>query len=299
MAEDPRVTPPASDAAGADVTAQRQELAELAASRRDLAGSIARQIDWHVAQYGETPSEAAAAVRAPLTLDSNDQPADQVGWWEIERAFDADPEAGQALWCRVKAEASQELVTGFRAARSLEPSVHGSPYARAQFGVIVDALTADLRPRGGVERLLVHQLAAAYEQHLRWQAVAVKRAETEAWRGERDKRLAMEGMTPAQRERHQEREGWLPPRLGEAEAVEQAVTIADRYQRAFLRLLKAFRDTRRVIGAVVVGEGGTLNVAAGPQQVNIHQPRPARRPRLARPRRAARRATVVRAAGDR
>ena len=120
---------------------------------------------------------------------------------------------------------------------------------------------------------MVHQLAAAYEQHLRWQALAVQRAETEAWRGEQDKRRALQGMSPAQRERYQEREGWVPPRVSEAAAVEQAVLIADRYQRAFLRLLKAFRDTRRVIGAVIVGEGGTLNVAAGPQQVNLHAPR--------------------------
>ena len=275
-------------AAGTDLATQRQELAELAASRRELAAAITSSIDWHVTHYGEAPSEAAAAVRAPLALDPTDQPADQVSWWEIERALDADPEAGQALWRKVKAEAADELATGYRAARSLEPMVHGTPYGRAQFAVIVDALAEDLRPRGGAERLLVHQLAAAYEQHLRWQAVAVRRTESEAWQGDRDRRRELERMTLAQRERYQEQEGWVPPRLSDAEAIEQAVLIADRYQRAFLRLLKAFRDTRRVIGSVIVGEGGTLNVAGGPQQVNLNPPHRHVRPAGKRTRRPAR-----------
>ena len=50
-------------------------------------------------------------------------------------------------------------------------------------------------------------------------------------------------------------EGWLPPRQSDAEAVEQAVMIADRYQRQFLRLLRAFRDMRRVLGTVVMTGG--------------------------------------------
>ena len=64
--------------------------------------------------------------------------------------------------------------------------------------------------------------------------------------------------------------------------------IADRYQRSFLRLLKAFRDTRRVIGAVIVGDGGMLNLTEGPQQVNVNPP-PSLQRRLVRPRTTAQR----------
>jgi hypothetical protein len=149
---------------------------------------------------------------------------------------------------------------------SLERRLNASPFERAQFLAIVEALTDALQPRDGLEGLLVQQLASAYEQHLRWQTLAAHRVEEETWQGERDRRRALERMSPHQRERHQEREGWLPPRQGDAEAIEQAVLIADRYQRAFLRLLKAFRDNRRLFGMLVV-TGGQVNV--GERQLNI------------------------------
>ena len=80
-------------------------------------------------------------------------------------------------------------------------------------------------------------------------------------------------MRPAERERHQQDHGWLPPRVAEAEATEQAAAMADRYQRAFLRLMKAFRDNRRLFGALIVA-GGQVNVSSGPQQVNVGAPAP-------------------------
>ena len=62
--------------------------------------------------------------------------------------------------------------------------------------------------------------------------------------------------------------GWLPPRQSDAEAIEQALMVADRYRRQFLRLLQAFRDMRRTIGAVIM-TCGQLNVAERIQQVNV------------------------------
>ncbi len=53
---------------------------------------------------------------------------------------------------------------------------------------------------------------------------------------------------------------WLPPRLDQAEAIEQAVMLADRYQRASLRLLRALRNQRQLFDALVV-TGGQLNMA--------------------------------------
>ncbi len=55
--------------------------------------------------------------------------------------------------------------------------------------------------------------------------------------------------------------------------------MADRYQRAFLRLMKAFRDNRRLFGALVVA-GGQVNIAE--QQVNVRQAAP-QQPARARP----------------
>ena len=148
---------------------------------------------------------------------------------------------------------------GLRAARSLE-RMNASPYQRAQYLAILEGLRESLEPRGGAEEVLVQMMATALEQQLRWQTIATRRTDEESWHGERDVRRTLERMSPRERERHEEVEGWLPPRQSDAEAIEQAVMIADRFQRQFLRLLRAFRDMRRTIGAVIM-TGGQLNVA--------------------------------------
>jgi hypothetical protein len=56
------------------------------------------------------------------------------------------------------------------------------------------------------------------------------------------------------------RDGYAPPRLSEAEAVDRAVAMQDRFQRQFLRLMKCYRDGRRLIASMTV-LGGQVNVA--------------------------------------
>ena len=117
-------------------------------------------------------------------------------------------------------------------------------------------------PRPGLEELLVQQVACADEPHLRCQ----ERAQEEEWEGDRNRRREWERLSPAQRERYALDHGWLPARVSTAEAIDQAVAIADRYQRSFLTLLKARRDARRLVGALVVA-GGQVDI--GEQQVNL------------------------------
>ena len=241
-------------------------LAELAASRRELVATIARQIDFYVAGYGLSPTEAAAKARGLVLHAPEDRPPDEMSWYDLSTLLEVDPERGQALWGSVKAVAEEELARGIRSARSVEAQVEGRPYKRAQVLAIAAALRTALAPRGGLEKVLIHQMACAYELHLRWQEVAVRRGESEAWHGDRDRRRELENMSPARRERYQAMEGWVPPRLSHAEAIEQAVMIAERYQRSFLRLLTAFRETRRLVGTLVVA-GGQVNI--GEQQVNV------------------------------
>jgi hypothetical protein len=125
---------------------------------------------------------------------------------------------------------------------------------------------SSLGQRDALQELLVQQMASAYELHLRWQEILVRRMEEKVWQGDRDKRRAMENMSPAQRERYQAIEGWIPPRLAETEAVEQAAILADRYQRSYLRLMRAFRDNQRLFASLIV-VGGQVNIAEGTQNV--------------------------------
>lgn len=251
---------------------ERATLEELAAAKRDMTDRIGRQIDFLLAAYGNsdtplTPTEASDRARAPVTWDPLDQGAEHVSWHSLASMTEHEPERARDVWGAVKDTARRELWTGTRAARTLE-GMNALPYKRAQYVAILEGLMESLEPRGGAEAVLVQMMATALEQQLRWQTVATRRTDEESWHGERDVRRTLERMSPRERARHEEVEGWLPPRQSDAEALEQAVMIADRYQRQFLRLLRAFRDMRRTIGAVIM-TGGQLNVAERIQQVNI------------------------------
>lgn len=88
-------------------------------------------------------------------------------------------------------------------------------------------------------------MAQAWTLYLRWQDQQTDMNSTEAIRASRDSRR---------------RDSWEPPRLGEAEAVDRAVQMADRFQRQFFRLMKCYRDGRRLIASMTV-LGGQVNVA--------------------------------------
>src|SRR3954462_8328006 len=60
---------------------------------------------------------------------------------------------------------------------------------------------------------------------------------------------------------------WLPPRVRDAEARDQAAQMVDRFNKVFLRSLRALRDLRRYATPVIVQNAGQVNVAA--QQINV------------------------------
>jgi hypothetical protein len=65
----------------------------------------------------------------------------------------------------------------------------------------------------------------------------------------------------------QKGKGWETPRVTEAQAVEQAAAMVERFNRIFLRTLRALRDLRRGPQPVFVQNAGQVNV--GQQQVNL------------------------------
>jgi hypothetical protein len=75
-------------------------------------------------------------------------------------------------------------------------------------------------------------------------------------------------------------QSWQPPRLTDVQAIDRVAMTADRFMRQFLRLMKAYRDQRRLFATLVVGQ---MNIAGeGGQQViatRAVRATPARRPR--------------------
>lgn len=200
----------------------REELAQLADHMRLLIGAFERA----------------------TTEPAGDRSPEHLGWFDITGELARDEQAGWALWEQVKGKARQELVTGQAAAQFVE-TPDSTPYDRAQFIALREALVDGLQPRNGLEGLLVDTMAQALTLHRRWLAQHATMAAMDAARVNGD--IARRGE-------------WTPPRLAEAETVDRAAMHADRAMRTFLRTLKAYRDGRKLIGNVTV-LGGQLNVA--------------------------------------
>jgi hypothetical protein len=180
-----------------------------------------------------------------------EQRPDEMRWHDVATVWRQDAAAGHALWEQIKQSAAVELACGATGATAIEGHDSG-PLARAQYLTIWQALADGLQPRNGLERLLIDGMAEAWVMHRQWLHKHATTESLDVMRVERDAR---------------QRDAWQPPRLDAAEAVDRAAVMADRFQRQFLRLMKTYRDQRRLLGNVVVAAGGQLNVAE--QQVNV------------------------------
>jgi hypothetical protein len=280
-----------------DYERKRRELEQLKASKSEMAAAIGQHIDWLLEMEAASQlrtseamaaepfgiAEAAARARAPIVRDpgrigpSGRFEPGQVSWGDLGRLAEHEPERARDLWAELKQAARHELATGVRGADALESSMPGerTPWRRGRYLAIVDALTADLEPRGALEALLIQRMASTYDRCLHWQHEAIQREEMEVWQGQSTIRQEHARMGEGDRERNRREYGYLPPRLNQAEAIQEAALMSERYERAFLRLVREFRNQRRMFASLIVAEGGTVNIAdGGPQQVNMGSSKP-------------------------
>jgi hypothetical protein len=178
-------------------------------------------------------------------------PPDQVSWSGLDQIARTDPDAALARWEEVKRAALQELQTGHRAARAIE-TINDGAWQRAQFMALRTELAAEWQPRNGVERQLVDVMAQAQSSYLSWLNTLVVYTGLESVTG---KRL------------EHDHGQWMGPRLSDADAIEQAAEMVDRFNRIFVRTLRTLRELRRQSPPVILQSGGQLNVAQ--QQVNV------------------------------
>ncbi len=249
--------------APAKVEGRTPEAAEANEVARELAASRERYHRWYASAYDIPPKESLLIDEewqrdhaARILASAEDTPADLVNWWDIDHLTRLDPERGEELWRRVRQEAREEVEDGFRAARLMEPSVgqHG-PWDRARFLALRDAMREEWRPRVGVESSLVDMLAQIHTLY-------------EAWLGKHVHRMTFTGVRVTREEARyrMERGEYVLPRVEEHEELEQTAAMADRWQKAYLRTVRALRDLRRHSG-VVIQNAGQVNI--GEQQVNV------------------------------
>jgi hypothetical protein len=194
-------------------------------------------------RYAVTAFERMAS-EAPPKKDHL-TPAD-FSWHDLSEAWAHDDAAGRALWERIKQTACDELQEGKAGAFAIE-GYNERPMARAEYLAVWLALAEGLRPTNGAERLLIDGMAQALMMQRHWLQRMVQTESLDTIRrggGRRD--------------------GYEPPRLSEADAVDRAVAMQDRFQRQFLRLMKCYRDGRKLIASMTV-LGAQVNIAG--QQV--------------------------------
>jgi hypothetical protein len=238
---------------------------EVGPLSRELALGYLRLLRYYRHTQGlnpDNPEEGYPLIQADLLArDPGDleglkqrvimDPPDQISWWALSRLAEQEPDAVQEGWERLKKEAFDELESGHRASLSVT-GLHHSPWDLARHLAIRQGMIDDWQPRQGIEMALVETLATAYSQQLFWTERHVNRAAFDAEYETRDIEYKRK---------------WTPTQISISAAEEQAIAMVDRWNRLFMRTLRALRDLRRYAPMVKIEQAGQVNI--GQQQVNV------------------------------
>lgn len=225
-------------------------------------------------RLADGPTDAATTDRLIRELLTG--PVTDACWEALEQVHARAPKVARKIWQLIREEARREFESGHQAAAAFEP-VHWlkEPYRRAQYLGLRESFIGQWQPRGGIELALIDQLTISFYLYLYWTEVTVTRTQTQM---RRDPPVWAEMLArrhrgfPAQREPGD----WDPPQAREIEAADHAAEMADRYQRAFQRTLRALRDLRRYAVPVTINNPQQVNIATdGAQQVNVAGAEPA------------------------
>ncbi|MSU78424.1 MAG: hypothetical protein EXS16_10055 [Gemmataceae bacterium] len=220
---------------------------------RECAADFAGMVEWY-RKHCRTNAEDAFSKATGNPQEDLERvlrsPLDQIHWHEIDNIATIDAEKALELWASIKREALEELQSGHRAAKTME-ATQSHPWQRAQFLAIRQELGEEWRPRNGMERQLIDTMALAQANYLLWLTKLNCWTSLESYS---EKKLADEGQ-------------WTPPRVSDSEAIERAAAMMDRFNKIFLRSLRALRDLRRYSRPVIVQHAGQVNV--GGQHLNV------------------------------
>jgi len=222
---------------------------------REMARAYAAMVRYYQKQYGVTATEADQKTQELMAAPPHDlaltMGIEQLGWWQLNELAARDPDQAIQAWARVKAEARAELASGQTVAKAAEGFGAG-PLARARVIAIRQSLIEGWQPGPGIETMLVDTLATAHHGYLFWLERLMARVSTDAQMEEAD--LNREGK-------------WRPSRIDQAAATQEAAEMVDRFNRIFLRTLRALRDLRRYSSPVHIENAAQVNI--GEQQVNV------------------------------
>lgn len=226
------------------------EKADIHAVANEMASAYKGMVEHFIRRYKKTPQEAFAAVAEMGTSEEwlhqiRETPSREVSWNQLDDLHQHDPLQMVEQWERIKTEAKDYAQTGEMPADVIP---NGEPWNRALFIAVRNSLIQEWQPTNGMEQCLIDQLALCQIRFLHWNGYL---STWESWV-------------------HQETKDDRMMRISTSEAIERAMNMVDRWNRMFLRTLRALRDLRRFNNPVIVQNAGQVNV--GGQQVNIAQP---------------------------
>jgi hypothetical protein len=179
-------------------------------------------------------------------------PPDQVGWFDLADLAERDPEAAARCWQALYQAAYDELIGGHRAAAAVGAKEE-TPWQRARFLALRASLAHEWEPRTGIEWHLVDLLAQAAALQEQWLKRLIAATETQ------DKYAGSQYSGRGRKE---------PARLSDAQMVQQAGEMVDRFSRVYLRTLRQLRDLRRYTPALRIETAHQVNVSSE-QQINV------------------------------
>jgi hypothetical protein len=237
----------------AEAISRPADLAEMSVLGRELANSYHDLAEYYRDKLEKPPAEASALVRDhPPEYLERARRGDPSGlsWHELSALAQVDVEAAKERWLACKQAARDELTCGVAGAKAVE-GFDSTPFERAKYLAIRAELAEEWQPRGGLEWQLLETAAQAQMQYLQWLGAASRMEQVENGR-----LFKKDGY-----------EEWEAPRLSRAEVTDRAYDMADRWNRVFLRNLRALRDLRRYAPSVHIENHGQVNI--GKKQVNV------------------------------
>lgn len=242
--------------AGSVAEPPENTLDEVRSLAREMAHARQHMVEFYDRQERKSFSAAIEHIRETNTEEWREQVKDlapeQVSWYGLDSLADGgEEEVALAIWNNIKRAAMEELRSGFRAAQTIDQ--YAQPLERARFIALRESFRKEWQPSGATELVLIDQLAQIQMQYEHWLRTHVHRISVE---GLRDPEI-----------KGRESWQWVPPRQSEADATREAFEMTEKWQRMFLRTLRALRDLRRYTPSVVIQNAGQVNV--GQQQVNV------------------------------
>lgn len=196
------------------------QLADAADLARCAGRAYAHAVAYYQRQLGVSATEADALAREPL-WHITEAPSHDVSWFGLQSILHTDPALAAVVWERIKADALVYVEGGQNVADALK---YHTPWERAQFFAVRQALYDAWPGPNGIERMLIDQLAHAHCMCLYWSGVMQERATASAVESPIDAARRKEGY-------------WVAPRVSEVEAIDQAMQMVDRFNRLLVRTL--------------------------------------------------------------